>query len=239
MSGISVVPASSTASDGTHGELAQRTYRLLRDLMIRGRLPPGSRAVEAQLARKAGVSRTPVREALARLAQEGYLVPATSGRRIEYQVAPLSADAMRELWGVIGALEGQAVLSLGTMMSDEWSALAGDLTRVNRKLLEATSARPRDQDLISELQTAFHVCFMDRCAGPFLRALYDRVRPHVQRYEWAYGTQSDAPYGPSIAEHEGIIMAIARGDGRGAKELLERHWARGAERTAEQIVRLS
>ena len=225
--------------NSSHGELPERTYAKLRDLIIRGRLAPGERAVETELARRFGISRTPLRESLARLTREGYLVSATQGRRKELVVAPLDTAAVAELWGIIGALEGFAIQAVADMSAEERPSLVTELEQVNADLVEASRARPRDNDEVFELQSAFHVCFMDRCAGPHLRLLYDSVRPHVQRYEWAYGTQSDAPYAPSIAEHREIIATIAEGDGRAARDAVERHWARGIQRTTALIARFS
>src|SRR5688572_1703659 len=105
--------------NSTHGELPERTYAKLRDLIIRGRLAPGERAVETELARRFGISRTPLRESLARLTREGYLVPATQGRRKELVVPPLDTAAVAELWGIIGALEGFAVQAVAGMSADE------------------------------------------------------------------------------------------------------------------------
>ncbi len=230
-------PPVRSAPHSTHGDRAERTYVRLLKLIIRGQLPPGARAVESELAGRFGVSRTPVRESLARLAREGFLVPSTSGRRTELVVAPLRPEDVVELWGIIGVLEGLAIQAVATMRAEDRSELVADLERINADLMAVTSARPRDSDLVFELQTRFHICFMDRCAGPRLRALYDSVRPHVRRYEWAYGTQADAPYAPSIDEHRRLIAAIASGDPRNAKEVVERHWAEAATRTGELIAR--
>ena len=223
--------------DIQHGELGDSTYQQLRELIVRGRLAPGARAMEAELAERFGVSRTPVRESLARLAQEGYLVSATAGRRTERVVAPLAPEAVDELWTVIGGLEGLAVQGVGALGRDARRQLAAALARINDELSAAATARRRDNDQISELMTDFHVCFMDECAGPSLRALYDLVRPHVRRYEWAYGMRREARYDASIREHGGIIDAVAAGDGARARALIERHWANGAKRTRSMIAR--
>ena len=79
---------------------------------------------------------------------------------------------------------------------------------------------------------------MDRCAGSWLRSLYDSVRPHVQRYEWAYATYSEATYRPSIREHRQIIAAIAAADPQAAKAMLERHWLNGGKRAVATMKRL-
>lgn len=232
----SVVNVDSSADKrSAHGERTEAVYLTLRDLIIRGRLPPGAKAVELKLAEQLGVSRTPIRESLARLEREGFLVPSTRGRRTELQVAALSADDVAELWDVIGALEALAISGVGQLGEGQRSRLTDALQTANEELRAATSARPRDRDLVFELQTKFHICFMDVCAGPRLRMLYDAVRPHVQRYEWAYGMRSDAPYEQSLADHEEITAAVSRGDSALAHRLITAHWHDAVRRTSKLV----
>ena len=221
------------AVESMHGELPDRIFAKLRDLIIRGRLEPGSRVVEADLARRFGVSRTPVREAFAQLARERYVVPVGNGRRTEFRVAPLDPEAeVAELWGVIGALEGFAIQAIAGLSTENRKALVGELKQANDALELASNARPRDNDLFGELMSAFHERFMAHCAGPYLSTLYESVRHHVQRYEWAFGTMTDAPLGPSIAEHRRIIAAVAAGDAAAARRAIEEHWENGLKRTS-------
>ena len=229
---------SETCSDAVYGQLPDRIYSQLRDQIIRGRLAPGSRLVEAELALRFAVSRTPVRETLARLVRDTYVVTTGSGRRTRFLVAPLLTDALTELWSIVGALEGLAIHSIATMSLDDRTTLVSDLTRLNREIEAAAAARPRDIDHLGNLMSDFHLCFMDRCAGPWLRSLYAGIRPHVQRYEWAYGAQADSTYQPSIGEHQEIIEAIAAIDPEAARKRIERHWANGAKRTVAKIGRL-
>ena len=79
-------PKRATAA-AIYGELPDRIYTTLREQIIRGRLAPDLRLVEVDLASRFAVSRTPVREALARLVREGYVVALGPGRRT-------SAEAM-------------------------------------------------------------------------------------------------------------------------------------------------
>jgi DNA-binding GntR family transcriptional regulator len=225
--------------ENAHGELPDRIYFMLRDLIIRGRLDPGSRAVETNLARRFGVSRTPVREALARLARERYLVPAHDGSRTEFLIAPLDAAEVAELWGTIGALEGFAIQKAETLSAGERAALVAELEQVNEALETAANARPRDHDRFGELMSAFHERFMSYCSGPYLSTLYESVRHHVQRYEWAFGTLTDASTAPSIAEHRRIIAAVEACDGAAARLAVEEHWANGLKRVDALIARLN
>ena len=224
-----------TKVESIHGLLPAHTYESIRDLIIRGRFAAGYRVRESEMAQRFGVSRTPVREALARLLQEGYLAPVSTGRRTELIVAPLSAETVRELWGIIGALEGYAVEAVAELPDIRRQAVADDLKRHNLELRQAAAERPRNPDKLFELQTAFHVRFVYETAGPRLRTLYEGVRQHVQRYEWVYGTQAGAEYEPSTAEHQKIIEAIRVGDAAAAKTAVESHWKNAAKRTVAVI----
>ena len=57
----------------TGSDRASQAYRRLRELIVHGRLAPGARIIETEVAGKLGISRTPVRAALQRLQQEGYI----------------------------------------------------------------------------------------------------------------------------------------------------------------------
>lgn len=214
-----------------HGTLSDRTFDQLRDLIVRGRIAPGARLVEADVALRFGVSRTPVREAMARLIQEGYLDPVSDSRRTEVIVSPLTIESVRELWGLIGAFEAFAVETAASLPTPRRARLADDLERLNAELRDASKARPRDPDRLFELQTGFHTRFVLDSAGPYLRRGYARIRPQVQRYEWVYGTRLDSEYEPSTREHLKIIAAIRNGEPALARDAVLAHWSRAAVRT--------
>src|ERR687889_2594538 len=94
----------------------QQVYERLRELIIDGRLAPGTRIVETEVAARLGVSRTPVRGALQRLQQEGYVVDSPTLQQTRPTVAPLTSDDARDLFLLVGALEGLAAYraALGT-----------------------------------------------------------------------------------------------------------------------------
>ena len=221
----------------SHGTLPERTYERLRSLIVRGRISSGVRLVESEVAFRFGVSRTPVREALSRLVHERYLIPSNEGKRTELVVAPFSAQDILELWEIIGSLESSAAVRAALLPRERRIAVADDLKRINLELRGAAAARPRDPDLLFELQTAFHLRFVHETAGPHLRDIYDALRPHVQRYEWVYGTRADADYGPSADEHLRIIAAIRQGNADASRKAVMVHWQNAAGRTAEIIER--
>jgi len=218
-----------------HRTLSDKTFEQLRDLIVRGRMPSGSRVVEAEIAIRFGVSRTPVREAIARLEHEGFVVAVSQTRRTEVVVTSLTVESVRELWGMIGALEAYAVEAVASLPSPRRVLLASDLERLNVELRSAAKARPRDPDHLFVLQTAFHARFVYEEPGPYFTRVYETIRPQVQRYEWAYGTHLDAEYEPSTQEHLAIIAAIIAGDSGAAREAVLSHWAKAAVRTVATI----
>jgi DNA-binding GntR family transcriptional regulator len=221
--------------ENRHGTLPEHTYERLRDLIVRGRIPPGARVREAEMALRFGVSRTPVREALLRLLHERYLVPVSEGRRTELIAAPFSSSEIRELWGMIGALESVAVAVVASFSKAARAEIAEDLQRLNAELIKAAATRPRNPDKLFELQSAFHFRFVEEGSGPHLRTIYDALRPQVQRYEWIYGTSADSEYEPSTAEHVRIIAAIRDGEAELARLAVIAHWDKAARRTAKVI----
>lgn len=222
-------------SESRHGLLPEHTFERLRDLIVRGRIPSGARVREAEVALRFGVSRTPVREALSRLVHERYLIPTSSGKRTELIVARFESADVKELWGMIGALESVAVAVVAGRGKEQRAPLVTDLQRINSELTRAAGARPRNPDRLFELQGEFHIRFVSEGAGPHLRTMYDALRPQVQRYEWIYGTRADAEYEPSTSEHTRIIAAIRDGEVELARLAVIGHWDKAAKRTVKVI----
>src|SRR5262245_26251563 len=93
-------------SAAPHGSRPDQVYVRLRDLLVQGSLGPGRGTVETEIASRLGVSRTPVREALQRLQQEGFVHGAPGAQQSRLTVAPLTKDDVNELLDIVGALEG-------------------------------------------------------------------------------------------------------------------------------------
>ncbi|HEX6574642.1 MAG TPA: GntR family transcriptional regulator, partial [Gemmatimonadaceae bacterium] len=116
------------------GERINRTYDQIYQMIVHGRLPPGARIAEGPLAETLRVSRTPVREALQRLLQEGLLIEVGggSGLRKRLAVAPLQRERMEELYSLAAAIEALAARCLAKVESKERQKLARKLESVER-----------------------------------------------------------------------------------------------------------
>ncbi len=211
-------------------------YAQLRELIVSGRLPPGARLVETQLAKRLGFSRTPIRGALRLLAREGYITVEGQERR-RMRVAPLTLQDARELFELVGAVEGLGARAAAGLPERKRARLAAELRGFDEALLAAAARDPVDPAEIFELFTRFHLRYMEAAAGPRLRALHDAIKPQAVRYRRLYSTMPQGRVAASVAEHARIIEAIERGDGEAARAAVEANWCNAAERIASSITR--
>ena len=224
-----------TASSPRKHARPQEVYERLRALIIDGRLAPGTRLVETDIASRLGVSRTPVRGALQRLQQEGYVVDSPTLRQTRPTVAPLTSDDAHELFVLVGALEGLAASRAALGTPAERTALATELTDINDAFRAAAAAPRPDHGRIFELDERFHRCYMN-AAGRRVRSLHDTVKPQAERYERLYVSMLTSELHTSVVEHRAIIRAIRAGDAPAAQAAVETNWRNAAERLAAVVT---
>ncbi|MES2521264.1 MAG: GntR family transcriptional regulator [Gemmatimonadota bacterium] len=216
-------------------------YDRLQRLIVRGRLLPGARLTEVGVAERLGVSRTPVREALHRLQQDGLLVPSSvpvaTSSRTRLVVAPLERDEMVELYHIAAALEGIAVRLLARQTGDALRDFVAELQGRNDSF--ATEARrslaDRNLDTLFESHQAFHALLIERGAGTQLQRQLTVIRPLVDRYEWFYAPLAGSNLEVSINEHIAVIQGLRAGDPDAAEVALRANWWNGADRLANAI----
>lgn len=213
----------------------QQVYERLRALIIDGRLAPGARIVETEVASRLGVSRTPVRGALQRLQQEGYVVDSPTLQQTRPTVAPLTADDARELFLLVGALEGLAAFRAALGSPTERSGLVASLARINDAFAAAASAARPDHARIFDLDARFHRGYMT-AAGPRIRALHEIVKPQAERYERLYVSMLTPELHRSVTEHRAIVRALRSGNAPNAQSAVETNWRNAAERLAAVVT---
>jgi DNA-binding GntR family transcriptional regulator len=220
------------------GDRVSLAYERLRELIVSGRLAPGARIIETTVAGRLGVSRTPVRAALQRLQQEGYVVVASPGQQSRMSVAPLTQEDARELFGMVSAVEGLAVNWAALRPDTERRAVAAELRRLNESLLEASALRTRDVNLVFELDKGFHRRCVEAGAGPRLIALHDSFKPQSERYGRIYSSALIDEMPTSVDEHEAVIAGIESGDGDAAEQAMRRNWWNASDRLSKVIIAL-
>lgn len=213
-------------------------YRKLRELIVRGQLAPGTRIVETDVAQRLGVSRTPVRGALQRLQQEGYILDSPALQQSRPTVAPLTREDARELFSIVAEIEGLAARFAAQRPAAEREKLANDLTSINEQFRKASDAKQQNHNRLWELDEKFHRRYVETGAGPRLLALHDAVKPQAERYERIYVSLLSRDLSPSVAEHVSIIKAIKTGNADVAQHCVQTNWRNAAERLGSVITNM-
>lgn len=193
-----------------HEEVATR----LRQMIFDRTLAPGQWIDELALSKAMGVSRTPIREALKVLAQEG-LVRAVA-RRGSF-VTELSEDDAEDLFPVMALLEGRCAYEAVKRAS------ASDIREIRRlhQLLERT-ASAQDVDGYYNANHLFHTRLQELSGNPWLQRVTNDLRKFLRLLR---GRQLNHPgrIDASINEHRGVLDAIEQGDAARAERLMRDH----------------
>jgi DNA-binding GntR family transcriptional regulator len=216
--------------------LGTSAYQQLRDMIVNGKLAPGTWVIEADLAGRLGYSRTPIRGALQLLQQEGYVVGSSNGgAKSRMLVAPLTKEDARELYSIIGHLEGLSARLTAQLPLAQRQEAIQRLKGFNTGLAELAKAHRSDAQRIFELDLDFHRTVVEASAGPRLREIHKTVQPQAERYWRLYAGAILEDLSKSVAEHAEIIAAILAGDADKAELGIQRNWQNGADRLAQVI----
>jgi|Deesub1362B_J571_1020462.scaffolds.fasta_scaffold11480_2 DNA-binding GntR family transcriptional regulator len=206
--------------------LGQLIYQILRRQILRGGLPPGERLVEEKLARSLGASRTPVREALQRLAQERLLVKLPRGG---YEVRGFTLKEIEEIFGIRSVLETYAA-SLATRRISQ-----GELRELEEIIAQSQAAVDRqDVEEFIELNTRFHDRLYQASGNDHLYRMIHDLRDYFYRYRAIILRVPGMPK-ISLKDHQEMIQAMRRGEVSTVERRVREHILRGREVVLEQI----
>lgn len=190
---------------------AEQVVGRLRDAITSGRLRPGDRLMQDELARHLGVSRMPVREALRRLEAEGLVVLQPYRGAL---VAELSAQELREIYEIRIALETLALrVGVPMMGPDRLRTMEGVLRRLDDEL---------DGGAWVALNAEFHSLLYEACERDLLLETIQNLRNKSDRYLRLFAARRDRT-AQAQEEHWAIFDACRRGEAEEAESLLARH----------------
>jgi len=205
-----------------------RVYRALRDAINEGRLAPDTRLIEDQLAMQFRVSRTPIRDAIQRLQQEGYVVTPDGFRHARPVVAPLVESDADELCSLVALHEGHAAAAAARLPTDRRLELVAELVSLNESMRREGASPSASHDRLRDIDAAFHHACTHAAAGPRLLALLDVIKPQAERYNRVYANEVlPKRIADAAAEHDAIIRALRAGDPESARRAVETNYGHG------------
>jgi DNA-binding GntR family transcriptional regulator len=211
-------------------------YGRLRALIVAGRIAPGTRLIETEVAERMAVSRTPVREAMRRLVHEGLAHVVKIGAKTQIAVAPATLADLVDLFAIIGALEGVAGLGVERLSAAARRELANELAALNDRFARLAPHRLKAPDQFFDSHDAFHTRLVERCASERLKRLVAAVRPQVKRYELLYATAVGADFSASVREHRAIVAAIRNGTPAQVERAVRMNWSNSAARLSAGLA---
>lgn len=194
--------------------LRDHVYRMLQMAIVAGELSPGERLRDQELAARLGVSRTPVREALQRLEDEGLVetVPGSMTR-----VAPLDSRQARGAFPVAASLHALAArLAFGRLTEQQLLAM--------QEANEALRACVERGETVLAIQAddQFHAVILEASGNRELHHAIERVMPKVRRLEHAQFRSLAGR--TSWQQHQEILLAYRQGSDREVAALVEENW---------------
>lgn len=188
-------------------------YERLKDEIIEGKLRPGERLVISDVAKRYNVSPMPIREAINRLQQDGFVeVEPHVGAR----VAPFDLERYKELMLIRTELEALAVRLAAEYVDDQ------TITRLEEMLRQMEDCvRKNEHKKYGKLNVEFHLLIYG--ISPY-KILYDMITSLWARSEFSRAVFEKIPERneASLAEHQDIVEALKRGDGEAASQVLRK-----------------
>lgn len=207
----------------------EEIYRLLHEWIVNGTLQPDEQMRDVELAEMLGVSRTPVREALRRLEDEGLVLTA---RNRWTRVAPVSVSDAHNHFPILWALERLALELTATPFS---TTEIDEMLDANREL--ALALRRGQAIEASTADFHFHQLVTARCPNPEIARIAFEQKLRLRRISICY-FEGCLVAEQSVTEHQAVVEALRVHDHWQAAVAIERHWKESYGRFLEQVEQI-
>ena len=210
-----------------HQTLREKILETIREAILKGELKPGEKVAEPELAERFGISRTPIREAFRQLESEGFL---TVIPRKGAVVAALSERDVQEYYAVKSILEGYAAELAAQNLSEKELA---KLESINLRLKQLAS--DGDVKAFYKIHHDFHDTFLKAADNSKLYDLIKQLGMKFSRLRMA-SLAVNGRMAISVAEHEKLLDAFRRQDGKAAEALVKKTAAIGGNVLLESMA---
>lgn len=190
-------------------------YLKLRKWIVNGTLEAGAKLKDKELAEKLGVSRTPIREALLRLEDEGLV---QSKPNSSTNVAPINLENSSHLYSIVWSLEKLGLTQGFAALTDEHIKI---MVKANKRLLKHLKNKDLESALTAD--NDFHSVCIKLSKNKELEKILSEIKQKLNRLELYYFEKAQNPY-LSYEEHEQIIEALRRRDLPAALDAIEYNW---------------
>lgn len=194
--------------------LREQIYLTLKQSIISLELPPEQKLNDSELAAQFGVSRTPVREALKRLEDEG-LVESFPGAVT--RITPLHTEAAAHAFPVAAVLHALATKIATSLLRDEHY---DEMQAANEQLIAALQQQNAEGAV--EADDRFHQILIEVAGNPEIAASLQIIMSKIRRLELAKFSQIDHTQSPE--DHKRIMQACRKGQAEYAAQLMEQNW---------------
>lgn len=202
-------------------------FQTLREAILKGELKPGERLMELQLAARLGVSRTPIREAIRMLEQEGLAVTIP---RKGAEVAKMTEKDMEDVLQIRRTLDELAVkLACDKMTMEQLE----NLKQVVREF--EASTKSGNIKKVAEADVKFHDAIYIATDNPKLISLLNNLREQMYRYRVEY-LKDESTYPTLITEHQAICDGLIRKDKEFVVRVMAEH-VMNQETAVKNIIR--
>ena len=198
----------------TTPNLHEATFQKLRALLVEGAITPGSKLNERELAEQLNVSRTPIREAIRRLAADGLVELITNRGAIALQ---LSRDDIIHTFDVIANLEGYSGELAAQNISDQ---ALNELEALQYEMM-ASYAR-RDLSSYYRLNTQIHNAINQAANNPVLRQLFSQVNARIEALRFR-SNQDGVKWEKAVGEHQEMLNALKARDSARMRKVMMQH----------------
>lgn len=205
--------------------LADEVYEQLIGAIMRREIGPDDQLVQEKLAAELQISRTPVREALMRLEQDGVLEVSNRGSFRLYQ---MNDAEIRELYQARAAVEGQAMRILANEVDP---GIIADLRRCVRR---EENVREKTAKAYFEANRSIHRKFVELADNRFLLEMFDMIWGKAMAFH-LFSAIENVDLERSLGSHMALVDVIEAGDKGAALELITRHIHDGYDLQIESL----
>ncbi len=201
-------------------------FHTLRDSILKGEMEPGERLMEIHLAKKLGVSRTPIREAIRMLEQEGLAVIVP---RRGAQVAKMTEKDLQDVLEIRDALDELAALSACKKITPEAIQELRDTMTSFKDAAERGDVRE-----VAMVDEKFHSIIYKAADNPKLMVIIRNLKEQMYRYRYEY-VKDNGNYRRILEEHEEIIRGFEKKDSEYVKKMMHAHLENQVEAVRDVI----